>query len=126
MFKSKLELLVVRGVLSGCRFSVAAGGSRLGRSNACEIAIGDPLLSRQHCLFDYSHGELRLTDLASTNGTFVNGHELAAKSVVLHKHDLITLGESTDLIVLPSHGAKCYPRQRLGLCKPKATRMPQI
>ena len=43
------------------------------------------LLSRQHCLFDSVHGELRLTDLASTNGTFVNGHELAAKSVVLHK-----------------------------------------
>ena len=56
---------------------------------------------------------------------FVNGHELAAKSVVLHKYDLITLGESTDLIVLSSNGAKRYLWQRLGLCKPKETRMPQ-
>jgi len=117
MLGSRLELLVVRGVLSGRRFSVVVGGSHLGRSGVCEIAIDDPLLSRQHCLFDYAHGELRLTDLASTNGTFVNGQELAAKSIVLHKHDLITLGASTDLIVLPSHAAKRYLRQRLGWLK---------
>jgi len=81
MFGSRLELLVVRGVLSGRRFSVVVGGSRLGRSGSREIAIDDPLLSRQHCLLEYTRGELRLTDLASTNGTFVNGQELAAKSV---------------------------------------------
>jgi len=42
MFGSRLELLVVRGVLSGRRFSVVVGGSRLGRSSICEIAIDDP------------------------------------------------------------------------------------
>ena len=57
--------------------------------------------------------ELRLTDLASTNGTFVNGEELAAKSVALRKYDLITLGESTDLIILSPRIAKKYLRQRL-------------
>ena len=113
MFNTKLELLVVRGAQAGHRFSVIGGGSRLGRSGSCEIPIDDPMLSRQHCLFDYAHGELRLTDLASTNGTFVNGEELAAKSVVLRKYDLITLGGSTDLIVLTPRNVKKYLRQRL-------------
>ena len=74
---------------------------------------GEMSVVAEHCLFDYAHGELRLTDLASTNGTFVNGEELAAKSVVLRKYDLITLGGSTDLIVLTPRNVKKYLRQRL-------------
>jgi pSer/pThr/pTyr-binding forkhead associated (FHA) protein len=111
MFNTKLKLLVVRGIRSGQLFTVVDGGSRLGRSGSCEISIDDPQLSRKHCLFDYIHGELWLTDLASTNGTFVNGEVLSAKSVVLHKYDLITLGEHTDLIVMSSRAAKRYLRR---------------
>ena len=60
MFKRKLELLVVRGMMSGRRFPISVNGSRLGRAGSCEIAINDPILSRHHCLFEYVHGDLRL------------------------------------------------------------------
>ena len=53
MFKRKLELLVVRGMMSGRRFPMSANGSRLGRAGTCEIAINGPILSRHHCLFEY-------------------------------------------------------------------------
>ena len=64
-----------------------------------EIAINDPILSRHHCLFEYVHGDLRLTDLASANGTFVNGEELCARTTVLRHNDVITVGSNTDIIV---------------------------
>ena len=99
MFNRKLELLVVRGTMSGRRFPISVNGSRLGRAGSCEIAINDPILSRHHCLFEYVHGDLRLTDLASANGTFVNGEELCARTIVLRHNDVITLGLDTDIIV---------------------------
>ena len=99
MFKRKLELLVVRGMMSGRRFPISVNGSRLGRAGSCEIAINDPILSRHHCLFEYVHGDLRLTDLASANGTFVNGEELCARTTVLRPNDVITVGSNTDIIV---------------------------
>jgi pSer/pThr/pTyr-binding forkhead associated (FHA) protein len=81
--------------LSGRRFPISVNGSRLGRAGSCEIAINDPILSRHHCLFEYVHGDLRLTDLASADGTFVNGEELCARTIVLRHNDVITVGSNT-------------------------------
>ena len=81
--------------LSGRRFPMSVNGSRLGRAGSCEIAINDPILSRHNCLFEYVHGDLRLTDLASANGTFVNGEELCARTIVLRHNDVITVGLNT-------------------------------
>ena len=41
------------------------------------------------------HGDLRLTDLASADGTFVNGEELCARTIVLRHNDVITVGLNT-------------------------------
>ena len=40
------------------------------------LAISDPAISRIHCKFDIQKGELFLTDLDSTNGTYVKGERL--------------------------------------------------
>ena len=45
MFNRKLELLVVRGMMSGRRFPISVNGSRLGRAGSCELAIKDSILS---------------------------------------------------------------------------------
>ena len=112
MFKRKLELLVVRGMMSGRRFPISVNGSRLGRAGSCEIAINDPILSRHHCLFEYVHGDLRLTDLASANGTFVNGEELCARTTVLRHNDVITVGSNTDIIVQTARKSRRFFRRR--------------
>lgn len=113
MFKRKLELLVVRGMMSGRRFPISVNGSRLGRAGSCEIAINDPILSRHHCLFEYVHGDLRLTDLASANGTFVNGEELCARTTVLRHNDVITVGSNTDIIVQEERDPRRFFRRRI-------------
>ena len=45
----------------------------LGRSSKNDFSIPDEMLSRHHCSIDMRGDELWLTDLASANGTAVNG-----------------------------------------------------
>ena len=94
MDTQSLELAVTVGPIKGQRFTVSDAGLRLGRSSSCEIAISDPALSRNHCLFEFRDGSMWVTDLASANGTIVNGEELGSESFKLKAGDVISVGES--------------------------------
>ncbi len=94
------ELLVVSGELSGRRFSVPNAGLRLGRSSSNDIAISDEGLSRSHCLIECEGAEgLRLIDLASANGTYVNGEQLTADPCTLKVDDVIEIGSTVIKVV---------------------------
>lgn len=88
------DLIVLSGELKGRRFAVGEGSLRLGRSSSNDIHVPDEELSRNHCLFERS-GEtgIRLTDLASANGTFVNGTQLGSDPVELKEGDVIEVGQ---------------------------------
>ena len=45
----------------------------LGTSEVCELRLTDPTVSRRHAAFQVAGKRFRLTDLDSTNGTFVDG-----------------------------------------------------
>lgn len=97
--KKTPEILVTVGPLRGRRFAVTERGLRLGRSSTCEIAMPDPALSRNHCLFELRDGDLWVTDLASANGTVVNGVSLGADSRRLAVGDVVSAGDSSLVIV---------------------------
>ena len=97
--KKTPEILVTVGPLRGRRFAVTERGLRLGRSSTCEIAMPDPALSRNHCLFELRDGDLWVTDLASANGTVVNGVALGADSRRLAVGDVVSAGDSSLVIV---------------------------
>ena len=97
--KKTPEILVTVGPLRGQRFAVTERGLRLGRSSTCEIAMPDPALSRNHCLFELRDGDLWVTDLASANGTVVNGVALGADSRRLAVGDVVSAGDSSLVIV---------------------------
>ncbi|MBR1871437.1 MAG: FHA domain-containing protein [Kiritimatiellae bacterium] len=88
------KLFVTQGPLAGKTFDVPESGLRLGRSGSCEISIPDPALSRQNSMFEVREGSLWVTDLASANGTFVNGVQLGADRVLLKDGDLVVAGDS--------------------------------
>ena len=89
------ELLITSGPMSGTRFEVGAGGVRLGRSSSNDVCIPDEELSRNHCLFEQSGDTgIRVTDLASANGTFVNGEQLGSDSRELRAGDSIEVGST--------------------------------
>jgi pSer/pThr/pTyr-binding forkhead associated (FHA) protein len=64
---------------------------RLGRHPYNEISINDPAVSRYHCWVTIEEGQATVEDLASANGTFLNG-ERVAKRVPLKPGDAIRLG----------------------------------
>lgn len=108
----KLELVIEKGLLKGKRYQMRAGGVRLGRSSSNDISIPDEELSRNHCLFEgEADGSIRVTDLASANGTYVNGESIGAKSIKLKAGDVIDVGE-TEIVVVEEGAAvvKKVPR----------------
>src|SRR5512145_2368193 len=78
-----LSLLALDGPLAGQRFSLREGSSSLGRDLACEITLGgdQPQVSRRHAVITVEGGGVRISDLGSRNGTFVNGRRVEAAYV---------------------------------------------
>jgi eukaryotic-like serine/threonine-protein kinase len=79
----------------------------MGRALDCFVRLSgaerDKLISRHHCQLDIDPPTLRVRDLGSTNGTFINGKkvELSPKEssekvgAVIGHSDLLTIGGTT-------------------------------
>lgn len=73
-----MYLIVVSGGIPGAMIRIGPGVSRLGRSRENHVQFPDPSISRRHAsIVADAHGDVWITDLGSTNGTFVNGRALA-------------------------------------------------
>ncbi len=70
----KRYLLVEEHPLRG-REIVLAPGQTIGREG-CEIVLADPEVSRRHALIRQVDSDLAIEDLASLNGTWINGERL--------------------------------------------------
>jgi pSer/pThr/pTyr-binding forkhead associated (FHA) protein len=57
------------------------GANVVGRDDGLAVSlVGESSVSRQHARLDKSGDDVRLTDLGSTNGTFVNGARISAET----------------------------------------------
>lgn len=65
------------GPLAGQEVPIRTPVARIGRGAENDIAITDDSVSAQHALLEFDEGAWRLTDLDSTNGTYVEGIRLA-------------------------------------------------
>ena len=65
----------------------------VGRSNYCDVCINDPKLSRQHFVIEIVNDKFLVSNISSTNGTFLNGNKLSTKQL-LHNGDKILAGTS--------------------------------
>jgi hypothetical protein len=63
----------------------------VGRHPACDICIDHPAVSGRHMLFRIVNRTVYAEDLASTNGTRVNGH--STQHQVVHHLDMIEVGK---------------------------------
>ena len=60
-------------------YDVTAGGLTIGRLPQCELQINLPGVSRRHARIEVEGGRCYVSDLHSTNGTFVNSVPVAAQ-----------------------------------------------
>jgi hypothetical protein len=63
----------------------------VGRHPACDVCIDHPAVSARHMLFRIVNRTVYVEDLASTNGTRVNGH--GTQHQVVHHLDMIEVGK---------------------------------
>jgi pSer/pThr/pTyr-binding forkhead associated (FHA) protein len=64
----------------------------VGRGEGADLRIDDASLSRVHASFGLEHGRVRITDLASSNGTRVNGKPVVG-SCLVELDDYIEVGD---------------------------------
>ena len=83
----------------------------LGRDPGCDIPLIDDTVSTRHAQLSYHHGQWWLEDLASLNGTTLNGIK-ATMPTVITSGDEIACG-STSLVVTLSANVLIEPTQRL-------------
>ncbi|MDX3798918.1 FHA domain-containing protein [Streptomyces sp. AK04-3B] len=63
----------------------------VGRDSDCQIQVGDPGVSRRHAVVWRASGRTTVEDLASTNGTMLNGRPVFGQQV-LHSGDVLDFG----------------------------------
>lgn len=66
--------------------------STIGAGAGCEVVLDDPAVSERHASVRYEDGVFQVTDLDSTNGTFVNDERVQKGS--LADGDRVRFGES--------------------------------
>jgi hypothetical protein len=98
-----LELAVVGGPAAGLAVPLPPGRTVVGRGAAVDVRLADRLLSREHLRIDVEDGVAVVTDLDSSNGTFVGGRPLR-RPVRLDGGDIVEAGGSL-LAVRPSGSA---------------------
>jgi two-component system response regulator HydG len=102
---TEFDVLVVQGANEGTsrRVDTAAGKILVGTAQTCELRLSDRTVSRRHVSLELSELGLLVTDLGSTNGTFLN--EARVTSGYLGERDRLRLG-STVLQASPRAGEK--------------------
>ncbi|HUP59219.1 MAG TPA: FHA domain-containing protein [Thermoanaerobaculia bacterium] len=88
---SRAVLVCVEGALSGQEFEIPPGGLVVGREG--HVRVPDEFLSRRHFeVVRDEDGAVRVRDLGSRNGTFLN--TMPAKNTKVHQGDEITAGQN--------------------------------
>lgn len=88
-------LRIEEGAGKGRVFTLSAGGVYLIGREGTDIVLEDEKVSRKHAEVGlYGPGAYTLRDLASTNGTRLNGKRIADKVKLAH-WDLIRIGDTS-------------------------------
>ncbi|MGH9833407.1 MAG: sigma 54-interacting transcriptional regulator [Blastocatellia bacterium] len=93
------KLIAISGPLQGKTFTFSeAAEFSIGREPSNHLSLEASTISRWHCLIKREGDQFTLSDLGSSNGTFVNG--VPVKERQLADGDRIAIGESEFLLLL--------------------------
>jgi hypothetical protein len=73
-------------------FVVDSSGLKIGRSAPAHIVLSHKSVSREHCIVGLANDELLVTDLNSTNGTYIDGQRVS-RATILPVGSVIRLGQ---------------------------------
>jgi len=88
----RFHLRMMKGVPAYGVYFIDRSAS-IGRSEESDIFLVDPSVSRNHATLMIENGSAEVRDLASTNGTFVNGERISGERRVV-SGDVLTFGNT--------------------------------
>ncbi len=77
-------------------FSLPSSVTVIGRRHDCDLCIPLMSVSRRHCQLNHNKGILKIRDLGSRNGTYLNGNRI--NEAVIQAGDSIEVGPVTFVI----------------------------
>jgi len=93
----RYSLAVLQGKASGQIFQIRKVKTVLGRADS-DIVLDDPECSRQHATLEILGSRVVVTDLDSTNGTFVQGERV--QNAELENHNEFRIGEHVLMLIV--------------------------
>jgi len=85
----------------------------IGRRHDCDLCVPLMIVSRRHCQLSQNNQALKIRDLESRSGTFVNGKRISEATV--QAGDYITIGPLTFLLQIGGEPAEIVPPQQAGI-----------
>jgi len=85
------RIVVISGPFTGQLIPLSRGEFVIGRDSDCQFILDNDLASRHHCSLIADGRSLRIRDMGSKNGTFVNGLRLSDNEVGLSRGDLVSV-----------------------------------
>ncbi len=103
------RLRVLSGPHAGETIPIRRGKLLIGREEDCHLRPESEFVSRHHCVLLLDDYTLRIRDLGSKNGTFVNGRRVGSGETILLHDDTISIGEMIGQIDLTPEGVVPAP-----------------
>ncbi len=85
-------LVVIRGTGLGLRLVLGTDPLTIGRDTQSSLVLASPDVSRRHCQVELVSGEVYVSDLNSTNGTYVDGKRIEGRTL-LPDGSILELGQ---------------------------------
>lgn len=90
------------------RYQLGEDDLLVGRAEACDLRFDDPYLSRVHAKLEVRSGRVRIRDLGSSGGTWVNDEPVDGV-VELHAGDVVTMGRVRLRVSTDDSGTRVLP-----------------
>jgi pSer/pThr/pTyr-binding forkhead associated (FHA) protein len=96
---------VISGPFRGQTFQIPRGKFIIGREPDCQLFLDSDFVSRHHCVLLMDDYTLRIRDLGSKNGTYVNKDLAPTGERVLVHGDMVRVADLVIRVELESIGA---------------------
>lgn len=74
-------VVVVEGTEFGKTLEIGLTPISIGRHSDNHFALADPFVSGHHCVISFENGQIWVTDLGSSNGTFIGDHGVQQRTL---------------------------------------------